>query len=50
MYSTDARVEIYSKFSLDGEIKEEEVVESNQNVIVQTEGGVFLKFPLTDIQ
>ena len=49
MYSTDARVEIYSKFSLDGEIKEEEVVESNQNVIVQTEGGVFLKFPLTDI-
>lgn len=49
MYSTDARVEIYSKFSLDGEIKEEEVVESNQNVIVQTENGVFLKFPLTDI-
>ena len=49
MYSTDARVEIYSKFSLDGEIKEEEVVESNQNVIVQTESGVFLKFPLTDI-
>ena len=32
-----------------GEIKEEEVVESNQNVIVQTENGVFLKFPLTDI-
>ena len=29
--------------------REEEVVESNQNVIVQTENGVFLKFPLTDI-
>ena len=49
IYSTDARVEVYSKFSLDGEIKEEEVIESSQNVILQTAGGVFLKFPLTDI-
>ena len=49
IYTTDARVEVYSKFSLDGDIKEEEVIESSQNVILQTEGGVFLKFPLTDV-
>lgn len=49
IYATDARVEVYSKFSYDGSISEEEVVESSQNVILQTAGGVFLKFPLTDI-
>ncbi|MGN0317353.1 MAG: DNA topoisomerase (ATP-hydrolyzing) subunit A [Lachnospira sp.] len=49
IYSTDARVEVYSKFSLDGEILEEEVIESNQNVVVQTQEGVFLKFPLAEI-
>ena len=49
IYATDARVEVYSKFSYDGSISEEEVIESSQNVILQTAGGVFLKFPLTDI-
>ncbi|MCI6163785.1 MAG: DNA topoisomerase 4 subunit A [Lachnospira sp.] len=49
IYSTDARVEIYSKFTLDGDVVEEEVIESNQNIIVQTAAGVFLKFPLSDI-
>lgn len=49
IYTTDARVEVYSKFSLDGDIKEEEVIESSQNIVLQTEGGVFLKFPLTDV-
>ncbi|MGN0407950.1 MAG: DNA topoisomerase (ATP-hydrolyzing) subunit A [Bacteroides sp.] len=46
---TDASVAVYSKFSYDGEIVEDEVIESSQNVIVQTENGVFLKFPLTEI-
>ncbi len=49
IYSTDARVEIYSKFTLDGDVVEEEVIESNQNIIVQTAAGVFLKFPLSDV-
>ncbi|MDO5403555.1 MAG: DNA topoisomerase (ATP-hydrolyzing) [Eubacteriales bacterium] len=49
IYATDARVEIYSRFSIEGDIKEEEVIESSQSIILQTEGGVFLKFPLTDI-
>lgn len=49
IYKTDARVEVYSKFTLDGEIAEEEVVESDQYVVVQTENGVFLKFPLSEI-
>jgi DNA gyrase subunit A len=49
IYRTDARAEIYSKFSYDGEVKEEEVIESNQKVILQTANGVFLKFPLTDV-
>lgn len=46
---TDAKIAVYSKFSYDGEIIEDAVVESSQNVIIQTENGVFLKFPLTEI-
>ena len=46
---TDARVELYSKFNYDGTTSEEEVIESNKNVILQTAAGVFLKFPLTEI-
>ncbi len=49
IYTTDARVEVYSKFNYDGTVVEEEVIESNKNVILQTAGGVFLKFPLTEI-
>lgn len=49
IYRTDARIETFSKFTLDGEIVEESVVESNQLVVVQTQEGVFLKFPLTEI-
>ncbi len=49
IYKTDARIETFSKFTLDGEIVEETVVESNQLVVVQTDGGVFLKFPLAEI-
>lgn len=49
IYATDATTAVYSKFSLDGEVGEEEVTESNQNLIVQTENGVFLKFPLLEI-
>lgn len=46
IYKTDAT---FSKFSLEGEIKEELSLTSNQIVIIQTENGTFLKFPLTDI-
>jgi DNA gyrase subunit A len=46
---TDARVEVYSRFSYDGEVVEDQVIESSQNVVVQTENGVFLKFPLGDV-
>lgn len=49
IYATDARVEVYSKFNYDGTISQEEVIESEQNVILQTAAGVFLKFPLTEI-
>ncbi len=43
---TDVKVEWLSKFNYDGQIIEEEVITSEQNVIVQTANGVFLKFPL----
>lgn len=49
IYTTDARVEVYSRFNYDGTVVEEEVIESDKNVILQTAGGVFLKFPLTEI-
>lgn len=49
IYRTDARIEVYSKFNYDGTISEEEVVESDKNVVIQTNGGVFLRFPLTEI-
>jgi len=49
IYATDATVSVYSKFSLDGEISDEEVVESRQNIVLQTINGVFLKFPLSEI-
>lgn len=49
IYMTDARVELYSKFNYDGTTSEEEVIESDKNVILQTAAGVFLKFPLTEI-
>lgn len=49
IYATDATVAVYSKFSLDGEINDEETIESNQNIILQTENGFFLKFPLSEI-
>ena len=46
---TDATVEVYSRFNYDGSMTEDEVIESSQNVVVRTENGVFLKFPLTEI-
>ena len=49
IYETDARTEVLSKFNYDGTIGEEEVVSSDQNIILQTANGVFLKFPLTDV-
>jgi len=49
IYTTDARIEIYSRFNYDGAVVEEEVIESDKNVILQTLGGVFLKFPLSEI-
>ena len=49
IYETDARTEILSKFNYDGTVGEEEVVSSDQNIILQTANGVFLKFPLTDV-
>ncbi len=41
--------EVYTKFTLDGEKVEVESIESNQLVILQTNAGMFLKFPLSDI-
>ncbi len=41
--------EVYTKFTLDGEKVEEEVIESSQTVILKTSQGVFLKFPLSDV-
>lgn len=41
--------EVYTKFTLDGEKVEEEVIESDQTVILKTSQGVFLKFPLSDV-
>lgn len=49
MYSTDARVEIYSKFSLDGEIKGRRGCREQPECNCTDRNGVFLKFPLTDI-
>jgi len=49
IYATDATIAVYSKFSLDGEVSDEEVVESRQYIILQTVNGVFLKFPLSEI-
>ena len=49
IYETDARTEVLSKFNYDGTVGEEEVVSSDQNLILQTANGVFLKFPLTDV-
>ena len=49
IYETDARTEVLSKFNYDGTVGEEEVVSSDQNIILQTANGVFLKFPLTDV-
>ena len=46
---TDVRVEAYSKFNYDGSVVEVEEVISDKNVILQTNTGVFLKFPLTDV-
>ncbi len=46
---TDAKIEKYSKFTLEGEIVEEESIESNLNVVLATKGGIFLKFPLTEV-
>lgn len=41
--------EVYTRFTLDGEKVEEEVIESSQTVILKTAQGVFLKFPLSDV-
>lgn len=41
--------EVYTRFTLDGEKVEEEVIESSQVVILKTAQGVFLKFPLSDV-
>lgn len=49
IYGTDAKTEVFSRFSLDGEIKEEEMIVSSQNVVLQTANGVFLRFPLSDV-
>ena len=49
IYETDPRTEVLSKFNYDGTVGEEEVVSSDQNIILQTANGVFLKFPLTDV-
>ena len=49
IYETDARTEVLSQFNYDGTVGEEEVVSSDQNIILQTANGVFLKFPLTDV-
>ena len=49
IYETDARTEVLSKFNYDGTVGEEEVVSSDQNIILQTANDVFLKFPLTDV-
>lgn len=49
VFTTDARLEVFSSFSYDGTIREEPVIVSEQTVILQTENGVFLKFPLTDV-
>lgn len=49
IYEANVTKQVYSRFSLDGEIMDEEVIESSQQVILQTNGGFFLKFPLSDI-
>ena len=49
IYVTDAVKEVFSRFSLDGEVKEEEMIVSSQHVIVQTADGYFLRFPLSDV-
>lgn len=49
IYDTDARVEVFSKFSIYGDVKEEEEIMSEQDVILRTEQGIFLRFPLSDI-
>lgn len=41
--------EVYTRFTLDGERVEEESIESDQQVVLRTAQGVFLKFPLSDV-
>ncbi|MGN0160732.1 MAG: DNA topoisomerase (ATP-hydrolyzing) subunit A [Lachnospiraceae bacterium] len=41
--------EVYTRFSLEGERIEEEVIDSTQMVVLTTAQGMFLKFPLTDV-
>lgn len=49
IYVTDAAKEVFSRFSLDGEIQEEEMIVSSQQVVLQTANGIFLRFPLSDV-
>ncbi|MCR5215546.1 MAG: DNA topoisomerase 4 subunit A [Lachnospiraceae bacterium] len=47
--SVNIQKNIYTQFTLDGEKKEVETIESNQQVILKTCEGMFLKFPLSEI-
>lgn len=49
IYEANVTREVYSKFTLEGEIVEETVIESNQQIILQTNNGFFIKFPLADV-
>jgi len=45
IYETDARTEVLSKFNYDGTVGEEEVVSSDQNIILQTAKRCVFEIP-----
>jgi DNA gyrase subunit A len=49
IYEANITRQVYSKFTLEGDVAEEEVIESTQQVILQTNEGYFIRFPLADI-
>ncbi len=49
IYEVNVTREKYSRFTLEGEVVEESVIDSTQQVILQTWAGYFLRFPLVDV-
>lgn len=49
IFEANVTKQTYSRFTIDGGLVEEVVMESSQQVILQTVKGSFIKFPLSDV-